>query len=122
MDLEKQIQSKRHEELLKAMAAIKQPDKTGAMVSALETLSGKIELFIKAVKDTPAPQIKVETNQGEVVTSVGVLGKEIIAAFKKIAESLKEEEKPEIKEWVHQITKRDRIGRAEEIISKPKHK
>lgn len=119
LNIDRKIQSAQHKELLEAFKSIIPVDGTPETVKAITELGKKIELFIEAVKDIPAPnvtiepqQVFVETNQDKMVDSVSQLGREIIDSLNEI------KNRPIPVEWVHEITARDKEGMAKKIVSK----
>jgi len=130
MDLDKKIQSKRHDELLGALKRVSlsisdlKGDDDSKLVASISKQTELIQSFLNEFKKAELRE-KQEDEEGgkeeKIVTSFESMANKILGELKSLREQLvapKSEVKPE---WTHTITKRDYYGRAEIIVSKPKN-
>jgi len=127
MDLQEKIQSKRHEELLRALGKVSSAMKTdddNKVVAAIDKMTSKLDIFTAAVNQiakAEKTENKEDKNEDKTISLVADLAKSIISGLGDMKNEIKDLNKPQPKtEWVHTITKRNYGGWAEEIVSKPK--
>jgi len=122
------VAEKRHKQLMdkfdKMLNALNKEEKNDdgeKIVNAIDKQGEAIKEFAEALKSLgkqEAQEVKVETNQEQVVSSVEQLGINILQGLKELKEEMM---KPKEKsEWVHRITKRRDGGNIEEIVSTQK--
>lgn len=129
MDLQEKIQSKRHEELLRALGKVSSAIKTdddNKVVVAIDKMGAKLDVFISAINELvqyEKTENKEDKNEDKTISLVADLAKSIVSGLGDMKNEIKDLNKPQPKtEWVHTITKRNYGGWAEEIVSKPKNK
>lgn len=130
MDLDKKIQSKRHQELLdsfkiisSSISELKDRDKESDLVQAISDQTQLIQSFLHEFKELEINKSKEEGSKNKeenIVTSFESMAQKIVDELKFLREKLMESKKEVKPEWVHTVTKRDYSGRVEVIISKPK--
>lgn len=111
-DIDRTIGSLHHKELLQAFNKIIPVNGTPETVKAIGELGKKIELFVSAIKQIPAPSVKVEPAKVFFDTNkLNQLAHDILDSLNEI------KNKPVATQWVHEVV-RSRDGLISKITSK----
>ena len=91
IEFEKLLQDKRHRELKNALVAISsilsKKDDVG-IIEAIEKQSQALAGFVSVIKSISAPEVNVEINPKEFVSSINKLCEDVIASNNKVIETL----------------------------------
>lgn len=107
---EQLLNEKRHKELINSLTIIvselKKEKKDGAVIAAIEKQSQAINKFVEVIRAIPVPatpEVNVEVNQAEIVSSIERMGKLILQELRDLKTILGIEIKPS--EWEFKVNR-----------------
>lgn len=118
---EQLLNEKRHKELINSLTIIvselKKEKKDGAVIAAIEKQSQAINKFVEVIRTIPvpaAPEVNVEVNQAEIVSSLAKMGDLILNGLSELKGVMKKE--PPSIAWDFKVI-RNQAGYIESILA-----